>query len=127
MGRTIATLLLASVLTACAASSSDDPPAGAGVRGVVTIEPACPVELQGSPCPDRPWSGTVRIIALDGTIVAEVDTDRDGRFAATLAPGGYDVVALTQAQRPPTGEAQRVIVEDGAFTRLSLAVDVGIR
>ncbi|MDH4111329.1 MAG: hypothetical protein OEV60_01440 [Actinomycetota bacterium] len=69
----------------------------------------------------------MRIIALDGTIVAEVDTDRDGRFAATLAPGGYDVVALTQAQRPPTGEAQRVIVEDGAFTRLSLAVDVGIR
>jgi hypothetical protein len=128
MRRLIVPLFVAFVLAACAgASSGDDPVARSGIRGVVTAGPQCPVVVQGSPCPDRPWSGTVRVATPDGDTVREVETDARGGFSADLEPGSYEVFAVTDPGRPPTAAPEAVQVEEGAFTEIALSVDTGIR
>jgi hypothetical protein len=97
------------------------------VRGVVVAGPQCPVEQIGSPCPDQPFVGTVRASALDGSVVAEVDTDREGRFRIPLDPGTYVLDVEVPGGGPPTSTPQPVRVEDGRFTAVTLQVDTGIR
>jgi hypothetical protein len=113
------------VLVALVACSGGTP--GSGVRGVVVAGPQCPVEQIGSPCPDQPFVGTVRASALDGSVVAEVDTDREGRFRIPLDPGTYVLDVEVPGGGPPTSTPQPVRVEDGRFTAVTLQVDTGIR
>lgn len=128
MRRFIVPLFVAFMLAACAgASSGDDPEARSGIRGVVTAGPQCPVVVQGSPCPDRPWSGIVRVATPDGDTVREVETDARGGFSVDLEPGSYEVLAVTDPGRPPTAAPEAVRVEEGAFTEIALTVDTGIR
>lgn len=121
----LALLLVALALAACGtgASGSDDT---SGIRGQALAGPQCPVEIQGSPCPDRPFEGTV--IATDTATGDEftVETDVDGRFELALAPGTYEVSIVSESQ-PPFAKPQTVEVEQGAFTRITVAVDTGIR
>lgn len=125
--RFIASLFVAFALVACAgASSGDDPVARSGIRGVVTAGPQCPVVVQGSPCPDRPWSGTVRVATPDGDTVSEVETDARGGFSVDLEPGSYEVLAVTGG-RPPNASPEAVEVEVDTFTEVTLVVDTGIR
>ena len=116
------------VFAACGGEQADpvDAPAG-GVRGVVTSGPQCPVVVAGSPCPDRPWRGTVRISATQGDVVREVETDDRGRFEISLGAGSYIVVAVTDPERMSTGSPQTVTVVDGAWAEVTLLVDTGIR
>lgn len=87
----------------------------------------CPVVQAGSPCPDRPWQGTVRVSTPSGLVVAETTTDRlDGAFSLPLGPGTYDVIPVT-LDGPPTAKSRRVQVTDGAWTTVALRVDSGIR
>jgi hypothetical protein len=128
--RSVAIALFASlvlVLAACGEQADPaDSPAG-GVRGVVTSGPQCPVVVAGSPCPDRPWQGTVRISASQGDVVREVETDERGRFEVALGAGSYIVVAVTDPEPMATGSPRTVTVADGAWTEVSLLVDTGIR
>ena len=127
MRRLLAPLLVAIALAACSgASSGDDPAARSGLRGVVTAGPQCPVAVAGSPCPDRPWTGTVRVMAPDGDTVGEVDTDVRGGFTIDLEPGSYEVVAVTDGG-PSSARPVAVDVEEGSFSEVTLAVDTGIR
>jgi hypothetical protein len=97
-----------------------------GVLGVVQAGPTCPVERVGSPCPDRPFPGTVRATGLDGA-TAEVNTDDQGRFRLALAPGTYVVTVVTTTGPPPAAEPQTVQVKAGSFTQVTINVDTGIR
>jgi ABC-type glycerol-3-phosphate transport system substrate-binding protein len=123
----LALLLVALVLALAAcgggASEADDT---SGIRGQALAGPQCPVEIQGSPCPDRPFEGTV--IATDTATGDEftVETDVDGRFELALAPGTYEVSIVSESH-PPFAKPQTVEVEPGAFTRITVAVDTGIR
>jgi hypothetical protein len=102
-------------------------PAGTGIRGVVTLGPSCPVETVTSPCPDTPFQGDVTATASDGTTTT-VTTDAQGRFAMDLREGTYVVVAVTpNGSGPPTAVPQTVQVDAGAYTRITLEVDTGIR
>jgi hypothetical protein len=116
------------VLAACGGDQqgSTDAPAG-GVRGTVTAGPQCPVVVAGSPCPDHPWQGTVRISATRGDVVREVETDDRGRFEVALGAGSYVVVAVTDPEPMSTGSPRTVTVADGAWTEVTLLVDTGIR
>jgi Carboxypeptidase regulatory-like domain len=97
-----------------------------GIRGRARSGPHCPVEVEGSPCPDLPWKGTV--IAIDTETGEEftVATDVDGRFRLPLEPGSYEV-SIASESSPPSAKMQTVTVEPGSFTEIVVSVDTGIR
>jgi hypothetical protein len=114
-------------LVALAIASCSGGGGTSGVRGVVIAGPQCPVEQIGSPCPDQPYAGTVRVSTLDGSVVAEVETDREGGFRIPLDPGRYVLVVVVPGGGPPTATPQPVRVDEGRFTPVELHVDTGIR
>lgn len=122
-------VLTIALLAGCSDGSDpivDDPP-NSGVRGVVTAGPQCPVVVQGSPCPDQPWRGSVRITMSEGEVVSTVQTDDVGRFEVPLSEGTYEVIAETEQDRLPTGSLQSVTVPQGEWVEVTLTVDTGIR
>jgi hypothetical protein len=111
------------ILLAC----HDQVPTGTGIRGVVMLGPACPVESVTSPCPDTPFRGDVVATATDGSTTT-VTTDAEGRFTMGLRAGTYAVTAVTPSGSiPPTPIPQTVEVRVGAYTRVTIEVDSGIR
>ena len=114
-------------LVALAIASCSGAGGTSGVRGEVVAGPECPVEQIGSPCPDLPFTGTVRASTLDGSVVAEVETDRQGRFRIPLEPGSYVVDVVLAGGGPATATPEPVRVEEGRFTTVDLVVDSGIR
>ena len=97
-----------------------------GIVGVVKLWPGCPLMISGSPCPDRPWQGTVQAFSLQGELVGSAHTDKEGVFRLPLAPGVYDLKPFTFDDFP-TAKLKRVSVEAGAFGNVSLRVDSGLR
>ena len=116
------------LLGGCARTSVDrpSPTPVSGVRGTVLFGPNCPVVIAGTPCPDRPWQGTVQAFTVDGTLVRDTTTNAQGAFELPLDPGTYDLMPLTP-DGPPTAKLQRATVAAGAFTTVTLQVDSGIR
>jgi hypothetical protein len=98
----------------------------AGVAGVALVGPACPVIRVDTPCPDRPWLGTVVVRTASGREVARTDTDADGRFTLVLNPGDYVVVTLTTGILPAPASVD-VTVLDGEIAQVVLLLDSGIR
>jgi hypothetical protein len=121
----LAPLFVALALASCGGAAGEGD-GTSGIRGQALAGPQCPVEIEGSPCPDRPFEGTV--VVTDTATGAEftVDTDSEGRFELALAPGRYEVSIVSESQ-PPFARPQTVDVEPGAFTRITVAVDTGIR
>jgi hypothetical protein len=118
-------LVLGVVALACGGGEDVGAPTG-GIRGQALAGPQCPVEVEGSPCPDLPWDGTVVAtdVTTDETFTAK--TDGEGRFELSLAPGTYDVSILVESS-PPFAKPQTVTVEAGSFTEIVVVVDTGIR
>ena len=96
-----------------------------GITGVVTTGPMCPVVVQGSPCPDAPWNGTVRAVSSAGNVV-EMQTDAQGRYRLSLANGTYEVVPVLEGG-PSGASPVTATVSDDAMLVLDLHVDSGIR
>lgn len=113
-------MLLAAV--ACTGSGSAD----GGIEGIVLLGPTCPVQRLESPCPDRPYRATLRIIDAGGDEVATIVTGEDGRFRLELSAGRY-VIEPVLAQSPPMGTPTDVIVESGRFASVTIRLDSGIR
>jgi hypothetical protein len=121
--RVVAPVVLTLAVVACGRSSS--PAADAGIFGTVTAGPTCPVERQGSPCPPGVWTGEVEATAADGRTFG-TETDDRGNYSLSLAPGTYQVVAVTSGG-PPFGKPTSVAVSSGPSQRVDLTVDTGIR
>ncbi|MEX0985602.1 MAG: carboxypeptidase-like regulatory domain-containing protein [Actinomycetota bacterium] len=124
MRRLAMALLTIIALASCAGAAT--PSGAAGVEGQVLASPQCPVETPTSPCPPKPWVGTVRATAEDGKTYEDL-TDDQGRYEISLPPGTYVIVAVTEGGVPPTGEPQTVPVVEGQPLHLDLSVDTGIR
>jgi hypothetical protein len=124
----IAASIVLSSLVACGNGyGSDSPgPDDSGIRGIVLAGPQCPVVVAESPCPDRPWEGTVRISGESGEVI-EVATDAGGRFTVVVEPGAYDVEPVVEEPGPVFGQPEAVTVVEGAFIDVALSVDTGIR
>jgi hypothetical protein len=101
-------------------------PQATGVAGVALVGPMCPVIREGTPCPDRPWEGTVVVRTPSGAEVARVDTDAEGRFAMDLPPGEYLVVSLTTGVLPAPASVEVTVVA-GQVAQVELLLDSGIR
>ena len=119
-------LLVAVALAASGGEGPGDEDRASGVGGRALAGPQCPVEVEGSPCPDLPWQGVV--VATDEASGEEtsVTTDTDGRFELALEPGTYEVT-IDAGSAPPFAESQTVTVEAGSYTEIVVSVDTGIR
>jgi hypothetical protein len=121
----IALLLFATA--ACGSRSGGSGQDIGSIAGTVRIGPMCPVVQAGSPCPDQPWAGTIRVMTTTGTTVTETRSGKDGTFSVDVPTGTYDVVAKPEGMGPPTGDPRRVSVRAGATTKVALTLDSGIR
>ena len=116
--------LVALTVASCGGSGAGD--GTSGIRGQAFSGPQCPVEVEGSPCPDLPYEGTV--IATDTQSGDEftVETDAQGHFDLPLDPGTYEVSIVSESP-PPFAKPQTVTVDPGSFTEIVVSVDTGIR
>ncbi len=97
------------------------PPAGTGIAGSVRrgpIRPVCTVEL---PC-DGPAPGVTVVVSQAAAPVATTVTDAKGHFVMQVPPGSYAVSALAPRTAPVDLQ-----VRDGAYSRVTLSIDTGIR
>jgi hypothetical protein len=115
---------IALVVTACGAPGSGD--GTSGIEGRALAGPQCPVMVEGSPCPDLPWEGTVVAAGPSSGDEFTVETGADGRFRLPLAPGTY-VLSIRAGSSPPSAKPQTVVVEPGSFADVVISVDTGIR
>ena len=120
----IVPVLVAVALAACGGEGAGDD--ASGIRGQALAGPQCPVEVEGSPCPDVPWEGTVVAIDTSTGDRFTTTTDAEGRFELPLAPGTYDV-SIDAGSDLPFAKPQTVTVTDGAFADVVVSVDTGIR
>lgn len=124
MMRFVVLVVVAGVVASCGGDGAGE--GTSGIRGRALSGPHCPVEVEGSPCPDLPWEGTV---IAEGTETGEeftVETDAEGRFELPLEPGSYEV-SIVSGSTPPFAKPQTVAVDPGSFTEIVVSVDTGIR
>ncbi|MCA1830144.1 MAG: hypothetical protein ABR552_05980 [Actinomycetota bacterium] len=111
--------VIALMVAACTAA-----PADSGVQGFVKSGPTCPVQIEASPCPDRPLS--TDLLFLQGTEeVARARSASDGSFRIALAPGDYTIEGPPGG--PPSLKPVAVSVKAHAFVTVTLTFDTGIR
>ncbi|HEV2950769.1 MAG TPA: carboxypeptidase-like regulatory domain-containing protein [Actinomycetota bacterium] len=124
MMRFVVLVLVAGAVASCGGDGAGE--GTSGIRGQALSGPHCPVEVEGSPCPDLPWEGTV---IAKGTETGEeftVETDAEGRFELPLEPGSYEVSIVSESS-PPFAKPQTVAVDPGSFTEIIVSVDTGVR
>jgi hypothetical protein len=119
-------VLVALALAACGGSTSGS--GVTGVRGTVTLGPACPVESQQSPCADVLFATVVSFFDASGGQVASVRSGGDGSFRVNIEPGTYSVKASPQIGLSPAGtQPSSVTVPKHGYVVVTLRVDSGIR
>jgi hypothetical protein len=119
-----ALVAVAVAVASCGGNGAGD--GTSGIRGEARSGPQCPVEVQGSPCPDLPFVGTVIATNADTGDAFTIETDALGRFELSLEPGTYEVSIVSESS-PPFAKPQSVTVEPGAFAEIVVSVDTGIR
>lgn len=126
--RRLKAALLLALLVACPNGGEPAGDLSSGIEGIVLIGPTCPVEQQGSPCPDRPVAATITITRINGAVVKRATSSDDGRFRVSLEPGRYFVSARPLDESAPGGESPVVVeVLSDAFTEVEITIDSGIR
>ncbi len=116
--------LVAIAVVSCGADGAGD--GTSGIRGRALSGPQCAVEVQGSPCPDLPYDGTVIATNTETDEEFTVETESQGRFELSLEPGTYEV-SIVSENSPPFAKPQTVTVEPDAFAEIVVSVDTGIR
>ncbi len=116
--------LVTVAIASCGGAGAGD--GASGIRGEARSGPQCPVEVQGSPCPDLPYEGTVIATNTETDEEFTVETDSQGRFELSLEPGTYEVSIVSESS-PPFAKPQTVTVEQGSFAEIVVSVDTGIR
>ena len=103
-------------------------PGGSGIAGRALAGPTCPVVTEGDPaCDERPLAGvTVLVLDVNGTEIARLQTDADGRYAVTLPSGPYTVEPQPVEGMMGT-PAPIAVTVGGAFVTVDLDYDTGIR
>ena len=109
-----------------ATCSTQPASADSGIEGQVFIGPICPVVQEGQECPDQPYQATLTVNDPDGRMIAQVQTNEQGRFKIPLEPGEY-ILHPESPNVMPFASEQDFIVEAGRFTQITVNYDSGIR
>lgn len=112
------------LLIACSSAATLSP--NTGIEGQVLIGPMCPVVQAGTPCPDQPYQAAIAVLDKNGRQVAQFQSDAQGRFLVSLAPGTYTVRPGSPDGFTRAGE-QTVTVVSGQYTQVTITYDSGIR
>lgn len=97
-----------------------------GIEGVMTIWPNAPRCQTGTSC-SNPYQGTVVVKTADGsTTITQFSADSKGNFKVNLPTGQYQLTGLNTGL-PPLLMPQKVTVENGKYTEVSLQFDSGMR
>jgi hypothetical protein len=120
--------LLALALSACGAGGPTDPP-DSGIRGLVTLGPTCPVQVEGDPQPcSTTYAATLEIHdQASDRLITTVSSGADGRFEVRLAPGTYRIVPQVAEVLPIASPLEDIVVTAGRFTEVQVDFDSGIR
>ncbi len=113
-------------MVACSKNGSGAGNGDSGIQGRVVLGPTCPVQVVGSPCPDKPLAADVVVSNVDGREVARVRSGGDGRFSVAMAPGDY-VLTVAGLKGIQFSKPLSVSVPDGRFVEVTVSVDTGIR
>ncbi len=124
MKKPILLLLFVLYLSSCGPSTT--PVLTGGVEGHVTNGPTCPVENVSDPCPDKPYQATLTVLDLHGKKVTQFQTDANGYYHVSLAPGDY-VMHPESPNIMPHAAEQPFTVQADQFTTLDIVYDSGIR
>jgi hypothetical protein len=124
-------VLVGSSLVGCGTRDPGTTRDRSGVAGWVHLGPQCPVETESDPCQDKPAAGSKVTVAtplpgnLDagGEVVARTTTDADGNYRVAVPPGMYVVTA----QAGMSCELMNVRVTSGAYSKVDIPCDTGIR
>ncbi len=99
---------------------------GTGIEGKMMIWPNAPRCQTGKPC-SNPYQGTVLVKSADRTqTITQFTANSDGTFKVTLLAGQY-LLTDQNTGLPPTLMPQKVTVENGKYTEISIQFDSGIR
>ncbi len=135
----IAGLLALGITTACSEDwcqifpwQSDlvsPPPASAGIEGLVTIGPVCPVVRsdQEEECADRPHQTVLRITNKIGNLIKLIPVGSDGKFAIKVPAGEYVIGPGDTNGSWPYASLQYVQVQAGKISSVEIKFDSGIR
>jgi len=99
-----------------------------GIQGQVFISPNCagPVTLDNPDCLDKPYQASVTVLDSRGNLVTTFESDSQGSFQVKLAPGSYTLQPQNGNPYPKAAE-QTIIVQEGAFTPVTIHYDTGMR
>ena len=98
-----------------------------GINGQAWISPACPGPVRlDRECPDRPYQGYLWVLDGNGSLIAELTTDAEGRFRVSLPPGRYTITQVEGTSLPAL-PPQPVTVTAGQFSEVELVLDSGMR
>lgn len=116
-------------LSACAGSSGATQDPDSGVSGVTVVDQGCTVVHPSTPCPSHPVRATVVAVRTGSSGSAgQVESDADGHFRMTLAPGTYVLRAKNLTGAPvPRAMPTQVEVPDGSYVDVTIHFDSGIR
>jgi len=100
-----------------------------GIEGQAIISPSHPGPIRQGESGTAPFKTTIVVWnTVEGSEVARVDTDSDGRFRIALRPGTYRVGQPQRTGRilPRAGE-ETVTVTTGKFSKVTINFDSGMR
>ncbi len=118
-------LLLASIALVVVAGAQATIRTGT-LAGVVTRGPIVPVCVAEQPC-DEPAKNVTLLFSRNGSVVARVVTDGQGRYRRRLPAGIYDVRRPAAATFDRKLEPNRVRVYAGRVRNVDFSIDTGIR
>lgn len=91
-----------------------------GIKGSVALGPQCPVvSTPPTPgCADKPYRATLMVVrtADSSRIVASFQSDTQGHFRVTVAPGDYVIRSDDQDKLPNCSSGSNIHVVSGQYT-----------
>ncbi len=100
------------------------------VAGKVTLSPVCPVErIPPDPnCAPKPYETKITVSSADGSkIIKTTQSNADGTFSFTLAPGNYTIQAPGGEMIYPRCSPIMVSIKTSATVQADISCDTGIR